>query len=121
MDELDKDILRRILFAVEYLPCDCPNYWKAVAKFAALGSSSSVVLNAQDIQVYVENLQLLHERAFATDSLLMKELHAMSHGEAQPLRIFHPKKIVKYVEGNCYFEETDQVEWLCTPSHREQC
>lgn len=35
----------------------------------------------------VENLQLLNERAFATDISLRLELHAMSHGEAEPLGI----------------------------------
>ena len=87
MEELDKEILRRILFAVEYLPTDCPGYWDAICKFASLGSSDSNCLDVQKIKVLVENLQLLDERAFATDVTLRQELQAMGHGMANPLGI----------------------------------
>jgi hypothetical protein len=95
MEDLDQDVLRRILFAVKYLPSDCPSYWDAIAKFASLGSS---VVSARDVQLHAENLQSLNERAFATDSSLQQELHAMSHGRAQPLGIVlvsHQDKCIK--------------------------
>lgn len=88
MSEVDTDVLRRILFAVEYLPTDCPDYWEAITKFASLDlDSASSKLTAQDVKVFVENLQLLNEKAFATDVSLRRELQDMSHGEAMPLGI----------------------------------
>lgn len=84
--EIDKDVLRRILFAVEYLPADCPCYWEAISKFACLGSDCNT-LSTQEVKLLVENLQLLNERAFATDVSLRLELQAMNHYAAQPLGI----------------------------------
>lgn len=86
MAEVDTDVLRRILFAVEYLPTECPGYWEVIATFASLESASNV-LSSEDVKVFVDNLQLLNERAFATDASLRKELHDMSHGEAVPLGV----------------------------------
>lgn len=87
MEEVDKEVLRRILFAVQYLPTDCPGYWEAICKFACSSSPDSNNLDAQKIRVLVENIQELDERAFATDITLRQELQAMSHGAANPLGI----------------------------------
>lgn len=85
MDGVNQGVLRRIIFAVQNLPVDCPSYWEAVSKFAQLGSSDT--LSVQKVKVLAENIQLLDERAFATDISLRQELHGMSHGGVQPLGI----------------------------------
>ena len=83
--EVSQAQLRRIIFAVEYLPADCPNYWEAVYKFACLGSAP--ILDVQKVKVLAENLQVLEEQSFTTDKVLRQELQSMSHGKAGPLGI----------------------------------
>ena len=83
--EVSQAQLRRIIFAVEYLPADCPNFWEAVYKFACLGSAS--ILDVQKVKVLAENLQVLEEQAFATDKVLRQELQSMNHAKAGPLGI----------------------------------
>lgn len=98
MENLDKAILRRILFVVEYLPADCPDYWEVVAKFAALGSATSGLLSPQNIRIFTENLQLLDAKAFASDLELKQELQSMSNGKADPLGIVLVSKQKKCIK-----------------------
>ena len=58
----DTSVLRRLLFAIVYIPQDLPNYWGVALEFA---------VNRKDgkphLQMLVENLHELDAEAFATD------------------------------------------------------
>ena len=63
----DLAILRRILFAVSYLPKGLPNYWTVVCEFAGKALSQPNSLKPNAVQMAVENLQFLRKQL-----LLMK-------------------------------------------------
>ena len=94
---IDTAVLRRILFAVVYLPKDCPNYWEVVSKFSA----TSDLIDSQQVRVLVENMQLLNERVFATDRELALELQSMNFANCEPLGIvlISPNKVCSACSG----------------------
>jgi hypothetical protein len=71
----DLAILRRIIFASAYLPKDLPQYWSIVSVFASQGRQ---VLQLESVRIAVENIQVLNDKAFATDQQLISEMHAFS-------------------------------------------
>lgn len=83
----DVAILRRVLFAAVYLPRNLPDYWLAVTRFASLGGSS---LHHESVKVAVENLEIINEKAFATDQQLSREIHTLRSASSNP----HPLGIV---------------------------
>ena len=70
----DLTVLRRLIFAVVYLPKDLPQYWSVVGKFASQGGKD---LEPEIVRLAVENLRLLNEQAFVTDKQLADEIHAL--------------------------------------------
>ena len=50
-------VLRRLLFALVYLPEDLPDRWDLAFSFATGGETESRALSAQQIRVLVENLR----------------------------------------------------------------
>lgn len=58
-------VLRKILFAVVYLPKEMPNYWQTIKDFAR------TELSISELQTAVENLQYLNAVAFSTDEQLL--------------------------------------------------
>ena len=81
--DLDQVVMRRIVFAVAYLPVDCPKYWD---KFAVLDTPSST-LSGERVKLLVENLQVLNEKAFSTDRALSLELQSMNYEKCEPLGV----------------------------------
>jgi len=70
----DLSVLRRLIFAVVYLPKDLPQYWSVVGEFASQGDKG---LEPEVVRLAVENLRLLNEQAFVTDKQLTDEIHAL--------------------------------------------
>ena len=68
----DVSVLRRMLFATANLPCGMPQYWEVVACFSSQGSD--IPVDAAQVKLLMENLQLLNEQAFCNDLMLTKEL-----------------------------------------------
>ena len=58
----DTSVLRRLLFAIVYIPQDLPNYWGVALEFAVNRKDGKLHL-----QMLVENLHELDAEAFATD------------------------------------------------------
>ena len=68
----DLSVLRRLLFAVVYLPKDLPHYWSIVGKFLSLGNDVSI--EPEKCRLAAENLKLINEKVFATDEQLTDEI-----------------------------------------------
>ena len=85
----DLSVLRRLIFAVTYLPKDLPQYWSVVKKFVSLGKDDDLKIEPEKCRVVAENLQLLNEGAFATDKQLTSEMHQLyaPPNKSQPLGI----------------------------------
>ena len=62
----DVSVLRRLLFAVTFLPSQLPDFWSVAIQFATCGSINSLSL--------MQNLHELNEEAFVTDKHLHKEI-----------------------------------------------
>lgn len=73
-----------------FLPKECPNYWETVYSFSCRGKPSENGLNVEEVRLLVENMQVLNEKAFATDKVLIEELCSMSCGEKAPLVVLVP-------------------------------
>lgn len=71
----DLSLLRRLLFAVVYLPKDLPQYWFIVGKFVSQGADCS--LEPEKCRVAAENLKLMNEKAFVKDDELTDEIHQL--------------------------------------------
>ena len=69
----DPGILRRLVFAVVYLPRDLPHYWSIVTQFVGIESEGA---KAESVRVAVENLEVLNSAAFVMDQMLVNEIHA---------------------------------------------
>lgn len=83
----DVKVIRRLLFAVKYLPEDLPKYWTVLNDFIC--QESAKPLSITTLKTAVDNLQFLSEKAFATDFELAREIHSstLSHGVRNPLGI----------------------------------
>lgn len=68
----DVSVLRRLLFAVSFLPTELPDFWNVVMQFATAGSVNS--LSKDQVKTLIENLHELNEEAFITDDYLKEEL-----------------------------------------------
>ena len=63
----DTSVLRRLLFAIVYIPQDLPNYWGVALEFAVNRKDGKLHLTSEQVQMLVENLHELDAEAFATD------------------------------------------------------
>ena len=75
----DLAVLRWMLFATAFLPKELPYYWEIVISFAHEGTSTSCT--AEGVEVMMGNLQMLNEKAFASDDSLLQELIHMKPNE----------------------------------------
>lgn len=80
----DVSVLRRLLFAVAYLPSDLPDLWGVAVEFATRTKAKSTITAAQ-ARVFVENLQELDRVAFSTDRKLLQELLTFNVPNKKPL------------------------------------
>ena len=71
----DISVLRRVIFAVGYLPEDMPLYWSVVSQFASIGSKN--VIKPEAIKIAVENIKIINDTVFSTDYELAREIHAL--------------------------------------------
>jgi len=71
----DLSLLRRLLFAVTYLPKDLPQYWFVVEKFVSQGKVNS--FKPEQCRLVAEKLKLLDEGAFVTEKQLIGEIHQL--------------------------------------------
>ena len=79
----DVSVLRRLLFAVIHLPQDLPNLWGVAVEFATNGKESRDAINAQQAQLFMENMRSLDVAAFSTDRHLLQDLvefQVLTHG-----------------------------------------
>ena len=71
----DPGVLRRLVFAVAYLPRDLPHYWSLISQFVGDRAKD---LSPESLRVAVENLQFVNSTAFVSDQELVKEIYAFS-------------------------------------------
>ena len=84
VDDVDPGVLRRMMFATSYLPRDLPNYWEVIVSFANQESNPGKWDISPDIaKITMENMQILHSKAFSPDAQLELELINMEYGEAK--------------------------------------
>lgn len=69
----DVRVIRRLLFAVNYLPEDLPDYFLVLNDFICQDSGKP--LSTATLKTAVENLCFLSEKAFVTDFQLAREIH----------------------------------------------
>lgn len=67
----DVSVIRRMLFAVSFLPRDYPHYWDTVTQFAFKGNKQ---LDSAVVKLLMENIQFLQSGAFTEDKHLMQEI-----------------------------------------------
>lgn len=72
-DIKDLGVIRRAIFASNYLPKECPNHWSLVFQFSTTNCQQEI--DQITLKTVIENLQLLNVTAFSTDSQLMEEIH----------------------------------------------
>ena len=80
----DVSVLRRILFAMVYLPEDLPHRLNIALDFATDGNSDSS-LTAEQLRVLSENLYEIDSEAFASDKALTEAI--LQHPKKKPLGI----------------------------------
>ena len=73
----DATVLRRIIFAVAYLPKDYPHYWSVISEFASRACKSTSSLQPDVVRIAVQNLQFLNAKVFAGDKELAQEIHGV--------------------------------------------
>jgi hypothetical protein len=83
----DLAVIRRAIFASNYLPKECPNYWSIVTAFATQDSQICKDIDDSTIKATIENLQLINPAAFYTDCKLIEEIHAVYRIRDEPLGI----------------------------------
>lgn len=83
----DLGVIRRALFASNYLPDEVPNYWSIVTGFATQNSHLEKNIDHFTMKATIENLQLLNATAFSSDSQLIKEIHAFHQVREEPLGV----------------------------------
>ena len=59
-----------------YLPKDIPEYWSVVAWFASHGNPGKTI-SPDSVKIAVENLQMISEKAFVKDQVLIQEIHSL--------------------------------------------
>ena len=113
--------LRRMLFAVSYLPKDMPKYWEAIKNF------SKVDLSTCELQTAVQNLESLNRAAFVTDVQLMNEMYTDcigvilistkqkcgSCGEKLNARADRPRRLVLYTQSSGTLPATHYRKVCC--------
>jgi hypothetical protein len=73
----DLNILRRLFFAVGYLPENLPKYLSILSALLAQHSQSNSICETA-LKTAVENLRYLSEESLATDNQLAKKIHSLS-------------------------------------------
>ena len=73
----DPSVIRRLSFAASFYPTSMPNYWKTVAEFGVLHSTSNNNLTPEQVQIFVENLEMLDSETFISDRGLTDEIIGM--------------------------------------------
>jgi len=71
----DAAVLRRLVFAVAYLPRDLPHYWSVITEFVTKACQPGQSVQPEIVRIAVENLQFDDKRAFTTDQVLTQEIH----------------------------------------------
>ncbi len=82
---LEVSVLRRLTFAAVNVPDGTPNRWSIISEFAFQHSTQKCSIT--DVRILLENMEFLDNKAFATDSVLMRELHDVKGLKNQPLGV----------------------------------
>lgn len=77
-------VLRKLLYAISFLPEDLPNRWDIAIQFAYSGQAATEI-SPEHAKVLSENIQLLDAHAFSSDGLLRREV--MTFPKEKPLGI----------------------------------
>lgn len=72
----DPSVIRRLSFAALFYPTSMPSYWESVAEFGMLHSTARN-LTPEQVQIFVENLEILDRQAFVSDQDLTNEIIGM--------------------------------------------
>lgn len=81
----DIAVLRRLIFASAYIPKEMPHYWEEVTAFAFNGVDKKP--EPEGVKVLMENIELLDQKAFNTDTELLADLRTHDSIQNQPLGI----------------------------------
>ena len=73
----DLNVLRRLFFAVGYLPEDFPKYCSILSAFLTQQSQGKPICETV-LKIAMENLRYLSEESLVTDNQLAKEVHSLS-------------------------------------------
>lgn len=94
-------VLRRLLLATAFVPDGTPNWWDIISEFAFQHSAQQCTTTDNIIRLFLENIEILDSKAFATDTFLMKELHTMKGPKGQPLGVvlISPNSVCKTCGG----------------------
>jgi len=68
----DLTVIHRLCFAARSIPTEVPYYWEIIRDFGIKGKD--LILSANDCRVFVENLKVIHEGVFESDTKLTTEL-----------------------------------------------
>jgi len=91
-------VVHRLCFAARSIPVDVPRYWELVRDFS-IQDKSGYLLSADDCRVFVENLHLFGEDAFASDDMLKKRLIRLPKSNSMKSNTI--KMILISPNGNC--------------------
>ena len=73
----DVSVLRRLMFAVMFLPPELPDLWNVAIQFATCGKiNSKNSMTEEQTKALMENLQELNATAFDSDRILFKHIIA---------------------------------------------
>ena len=81
----DVSVLRRLLFAAKNINTSAPGYWDLVKRFGFKYSSEKP--DARKVQTFIENLALLDQESFFSDTELHTELYQFEGYHGNPLGI----------------------------------
>lgn len=84
----DASVLRRLQFAARFYPKDMPNYSEHLALFSLKGKEGRNTLSPEQACQFVENMEVIDNRALNSDTELTKEIVKMTkYGSDVPLGV----------------------------------
>ena len=96
----DMSVLRRFVFAANYLPSEYPMYLKTVCDFA-VHKSTHTPIETHIAKVMLENIRMLDAAVFTPDSDLIEQLvkFPSATGEPTGIVLITPQKICTECSG----------------------
>ena len=84
----DASVLRTLEFAATFYPKCMPNYWERIVSFSMNSKENRNSLTVENVRQLVENLEVIDNKALASDVELTKEIVMMAKsGTDDPLGV----------------------------------